>query len=293
MAGSSSVRGHLIFKLRSSTVANQVSCYPTMNSAVQLSILLALVFAALHAAPVPSRSAHHPHPRISRIESIHARHHAILRRAVKEAPAAVLQPPADTATQQAPKQDHADPEDKIPGSKHKEDDHASTSKETPPSVSSPTPAAQADKPQANTTSATQAPVSPSDVSSEQPSTGAEINGASDGTNQSEVEKRPTATESAVSPSAEQRLNTSINPSISTVAVIGAAITVLIGVYVVWSKSSRGATQATQSDDHTYHPVDTDPRADGVSAPNEADADGWNAGWEDDEDWEPTAPAEKV
>ncbi|PXF44208.1 hypothetical protein BWQ96_06068 [Gracilariopsis chorda] len=265
-----------------------------MNSAVHVSILLALFFAVFTAAPLPSRSAHHPHARISRIESIHAQHRAILMRAAQAAPAAVSQPPADIAAQHPPNGKHTESEDKNPGSKHEEDPRASANEETSPSVSSPTPAAQTDKSQADTTPATQAPASaPSAASSDLQSKGADTKGASGDANQSEAEKPPTAAESAVAPSADQRLKTPINPSVSTVAIIGAAITVLIGVYVVWSKSSRGATQATQSDDHTYHPVDTDPRADGAAAPNEADADGWNAGWEDDEDWEPTAAANKV
>lgn len=85
----------------------------------------------------------------------------------------------------------------------------------------------------------------------------------------------------------------LGPPLSTVAIIGAIATVLIGLYVVWSKSTRRET-TLEHENHSYEPVQPNQNQSLLTSPSAPaqGADGWNDDWQED-DWDVDAPAAKV
>ncbi|KAI0566938.1 hypothetical protein FGB62_5g547 [Gracilaria domingensis] len=92
---------------------------------------------------------------------------------------------------------------------------------------------------------------------------------------------------------KQSIQPPFNPSVSTVGFVGAIATVIVAAFLVWSKSSNNSLSPVQLASHAYQRVRPNAPDTSASAQGSADADGWNAGWDDDDDWNPQPPRAKV
>ncbi|CAN8074172.1 unnamed protein product [Agarophyton chilense] len=92
---------------------------------------------------------------------------------------------------------------------------------------------------------------------------------------------------------KEPIQPSFNPSVSTVGIVGTIATVIVAAFLVWSKSSNNSLSPAQLASHAYRRVRSDAQHFNVSAQSSSDADGWNAGWDDDDEWNPDPPSAKV